>query len=194
MDPRSDRHSSSACLAPVVTGGPLRSGATYCLMAFSKDEFYRRVYREVRRKPRAVRMQDWNYDGNASLGLVAEEELQVYTGQARDFDDLTHFYFQTIRAQAEHEARDWRAGLEEQALGRRQVVSAELRDRPWPLKELDGETYVRLTARIAPALPTPAASGGYREGVLLGQATWEGTHVLARFDTLMVRADLHNLA
>lgn len=163
-------------------------------MAFSKDEFYRRLYREVRRKPRSVRMQDWNYDENGHLGLVAEEELQVYTGQSRAFDDLLHFYFQTIRVQAERDGEDWKTLLEHRALNLRQVVSDDLRDRPWTLTALDAEGYVRLTERISPALPTPAESGDYREGVLLGTVTWEGIHVLARFDTLMVRIDLMNLA
>ena len=163
-------------------------------MEFTKETFYKRIYKEVRRKPRHVELREWTYPSHADLGLAGEEELWVYTGLLSDFDDLTHFYFQTLRVQAEADGDDWKDQLEQVDRGRRLVASQELRDRPWNVTFLDAQTFNRLVERISAALPSRAVSGWYRDGVLMGEATWERTHVLARFERLFIRIDLVNLA
>lgn len=120
--------------------------------------------------------------------------LDLYIGETKDFDDLLHFYFQTLRVQLEADGIDWKAHLEQMHREHRAAISREFREKPWTLSALDAETFNSLYARVATVFPDTALSGSYRMGLLVGEASWEGIHALARFDSPLIRIDLANLA
>ncbi|ANE44031.1 hypothetical protein SU48_09855 [Deinococcus puniceus] len=126
--------------------------------------------------------------------LDAEEQLEMFTGARKDFDDSLHFYCQTIRLRLENEARDT-GRVDQEGLNVQEQLRTLFATMTLPnFENVDFERYEELTSRLSSPLPSSTSLGKFQQAVTLGLVSWEGMIVVAEFEHQFILIDLANLA